>query len=153
NEEKSSWLHGEFFPQGMAASSVPLDAVYPPPAWEWKPMTDDVLHLAVEKMKFFKATFPGSAPNCVMKICTELLLPFIGPIYRSLDELRHYPADWAELRIPVMRKPGKASYTEPGAHRPIALSKGFARWLNGAKDIQQVSEAELAGILPRNQYG
>jgi hypothetical protein len=116
-------------------------------------MSDDILRLAAGKMKPYKSTFPDSAPNCVIKICTDLLLPFLGPIYRSLDELRHYPAEWAELRILVMRKPGKSSYAELGAHRPIALSKGFARWLNGAKDIQQVSEAELAGVLPRNQYG
>jgi hypothetical protein len=82
-----------------------------------------------------------------------LLIPFVGPIFHSLDKLGHFPDDWSELRIPVLRKPGKLDYDVPGAHRPIALTKGLPRWLYRAKDLQVVAEAELAGILPANQFG
>jgi hypothetical protein len=137
----------------MPVSSVPPDPVFPPPAWEWKPVSDDLLHRAAEKMKPYKAMFPESIPNCVIKQCTNLLIPFVGPIFRSFDKLGHFPDDWSELRIPVLRKPGKPDYDVPGAHRPIALTKGLPQWLYGAKDLQQVAEAELAGILPANQFG
>ncbi|KAJ7362928.1 hypothetical protein DFH08DRAFT_630807, partial [Mycena albidolilacea] len=153
DEEKCAWLRTEFFPPRMLVSSVPPDPVFPPPAWVWKPVSDDLLHRAAEKMKPYKATFPESIPNCVIKQCTNLLIPFVGPIFRSLDKLGHFPDDWSELRIPVLRKPGKPDYDVPGAHRPIALTKGLPRWLYGAKDLQQVAEAELAGILPANQFG
>ncbi|KAJ7309367.1 hypothetical protein DFH08DRAFT_633630, partial [Mycena albidolilacea] len=153
DEEKSDWLRAEFFPPPMPVSSVPPNPVYPPPAWEWSPVSDDLLRRAADKMKPYKATFPDSIPNCVIKECTNLLIPFVGPILRSLDDLEHFPEDWAELRIPVLRKPGKPDYDVPGAYRPIALTKGLARWLYGAKDLQQVAEAEIAGILPRNQFG
>ncbi|KAJ7760951.1 hypothetical protein B0H16DRAFT_1312580, partial [Mycena metata] len=153
NEAKSEWFRAEFFPPKMRVSSVPPDAGYPPPAWDYEPTSDEVLRRAIDKMKPYKATFPGSEPNCVFKECTNLLIPFIGPIYRSLDELEHFPDGWNELRVLVLRKPGKPSYAEAGAHRPIALTKGFARLWYACKATQWVAEAELAGILPANQFG
>ncbi|KAJ7347815.1 hypothetical protein DFH08DRAFT_936603 [Mycena albidolilacea] len=118
DEEKCAWLRTEFFPPRMTVSSVPPDPVFPPPAWEWKPVSDDLLHRAAEKMKPYKATFPESIPNCVIKQ---------WPIFRSLDKLNHFPDDWSELRIPVLRKPGKPDYNVPGAHQPIALTEGLPR--------------------------
>ncbi|KAJ7321392.1 hypothetical protein DFH08DRAFT_635296, partial [Mycena albidolilacea] len=123
NEEKCEWLCAEFFPPHMAESLVPPDAAYPPPAWEWKPISDELLRCAADKMKLYKATFPQSIPNCVIKQCTNLLIPFVGPIFRSLDELGHFPKEWSELRIPVLRKLGKADYDVPGAYHPITLTK------------------------------
>jgi exonuclease III len=153
NEVKSQWLKKEFFPPAMEVSSVPAIPLYPPPAWEWKPVSDALIGCAIDCMKPYKATFPGTTPNCVFKECTNLLVPYLGPIYRSLDDLNHYPDGWAELRVLVLRKPGKSNYAEPGAHRPIALTKGLPRLWYACKTLQCVAEAELAGILPKNQYG
>ncbi|KAJ7032164.1 hypothetical protein C8F04DRAFT_883215, partial [Mycena alexandri] len=153
NEEKSEWLRKEFFPPVMQRSSVPDNPVYPPPAWKWETVSDDVISAAAKRMKPYKATFPGSTPNCVFTECTNLLVPFIGPIYRSLDTLEHFPEGWAELRVIVLRKPGKPDYANPAAHRPIALTKGMPRLWYACKTLQCVAEAELAGILPDNQYG
>ncbi|KAJ7147275.1 hypothetical protein C8R46DRAFT_838388, partial [Mycena filopes] len=153
NEEKSEWLKADFFPPKMQVSSVPPNAAYPPPAWVWKPTSDEVVRRAIDKMKPYKATFPDSTPNCVFKECANLIIPILGPIYRALDELKHFPEDWNELRVLVLRKPGKATYAEPGSHRPIALTKGFARLWYACKAAQWGSEAELAGVLPKNQFG
>jgi hypothetical protein len=152
NEEKCDWLHTKFFPLPMLTSSIPSDPVYPPPAWTWEPISDDLLHRVVDKMKLYKATFSESIPNCVIKECTNLLIPFVGPIFRSLDELGHFPEEWAELRISVLRKPGKPDYDVPGAYRLITLKKGLPCWLYGAKDLQHIVEAEIAGIFPRTQF-
>ncbi|KAJ7334322.1 hypothetical protein DFH08DRAFT_645206, partial [Mycena albidolilacea] len=130
NEEKAAWLKAEFFPPPLAVSSVPDNAQYPLPAWEWKPVSDEVMRAAAARMKPYKATYPGSEPNCVLRECTDLLIPYAGPIFRSIDAFGHYPKWWAELLIHVLRKPGKPNYADPATMRPIALSKGFARWLN-----------------------
>ncbi|KAJ6524506.1 hypothetical protein B0H19DRAFT_971944, partial [Mycena capillaripes] len=153
NIEKTQWLREEFSPPKMTASSVPLNPGYPAPAWKWEPVSDALLCRAIDKMKPYKATFPDTAPNCVFKECANILVPFIGPIFRSLDELTHYPEGWAELRVLVLRKPGKTNYAEPGAHRPIALTKDFPRLWYACKNMQCIAQAELAGILPNSQYG
>jgi hypothetical protein len=153
NEDKVEWLKTEFFPPPMVESPVPDAPQYPPPAWEWKPVSDEIMRAAVARMQPYKATYPGSEPNCVLRECADLLIPFAGPIFRAIDALGHYPSGWAELFILALRKPGKTNYADPAALRPIALSKGFVRWLNACKNLQCVSEAEIAGILPNNQYG
>jgi hypothetical protein len=42
---------------------------------------------------------------------------------------------------------------DPAAFRPVVLSKGFAWWYYAAKNLQCVTEAEIAGIIPNNHYG
>lgn len=153
NEQKTEMLRKEFFPAKMEESSVPPDTVYPPPKWQWETVSDDVLRRAIARMKPYKATYPGSTPNCVFLEASNLLIPFLGPIYRSLDELGHYPQGWADILSLALRKPGKPNYADPAAHRPIVLSKGFARLYNAAKTLQCTTEAELAGIFPNNHYG
>ncbi|KAJ7034895.1 hypothetical protein C8F04DRAFT_877579, partial [Mycena alexandri] len=153
NEEKTRWFRKEFFPAKMAMSSVPDNPDCPPPAWQWTPTSDANICDAIERMRPWKATFPDSPANCVFRECTNILVPFIGPIFRSLNDLEHYPKHWAELRIIVLRKPGKPDYTNPAAHRPIALTRGMPRLWYATKNLQCVAEAELTGILPNNQYG
>ncbi|KAJ6521977.1 hypothetical protein DFH09DRAFT_849862, partial [Mycena vulgaris] len=152
NEEKTEMLRREFFPSKMETSTVPLDTVYPEPAWRWEPVSDDVIRRAIRRMKPYKATYPGSVSNCVLLEATDLLVPILGPIYRSLDELGHYPAGWADVLSLVLRKPGKPNYADPSAHRPIVLSKGLARLYHASKNLQCVTEAEVAGIFPNNHY-
>ncbi|KAJ6573132.1 hypothetical protein DFH09DRAFT_852991, partial [Mycena vulgaris] len=153
NEEKTEMLRKEFFPAPMAESSVPEGVAYPAPAWQWEPVTDDLVRRAIGRMKAYKATYPDSEPNCVFTEAANLIVPFIGPIYRSLDELQHYPKGWADVLSLVLRKPGKPNYADPSAYRPIVLSKGFARLLNACKTLQCMTEAEFAGIFPNNHYG
>ncbi|KAJ7140067.1 hypothetical protein C8R43DRAFT_860248, partial [Mycena crocata] len=153
NEEKAEMLRREFFPPKSAAAVIPPDAVYPEPAWVWQPVTDVVLRRAIERMKPYKACYPDSVPNCVFKFNANLLVPFLGPIYRSLDALKHYPERWSDVLSLVLRKPGKPNYTDPSAYRPIVLAKGFSKLWNSCKTIQSMEEAELAGIFPVNHYG
>ncbi|KAJ6459125.1 hypothetical protein C8R47DRAFT_1059433, partial [Mycena vitilis] len=153
NEEKSALLYKEFFPPKMTRSSVPPNPIYPEPAYEWHPVSDALLHRAIARMKPYKATRPGSFANCVYTNNAHLLVPFLGPIYRSLDALGYYPPGWNYIDSIAMRKPGKTDYTKPGSYRPVCLSGGHARLLNTAKTLQLATEAERAGIIPSNHYG
>jgi hypothetical protein len=60
---------------------------------------------------------------------------------------------WSELHVLVLRKLGKANYADPGTYCPIALTKGFPHLWYACKTMQCVAKVELAGILPKNQYG
>ncbi|KAJ7117901.1 hypothetical protein C8R43DRAFT_831001, partial [Mycena crocata] len=153
NEEKSALLRREFFPPKMAISAVPPNPVYPPPAWKWEPVSDALLHRAIRRMKPYKATYPGSTPNCVYINNANVLVPHLGPIYRSIDTLGYYPKNWSDVMTLVAPKPGKANYSDPSAWRPIVLAQGDSRLLNLAKTLQCSEEAELAGIFPSNHYG
>jgi hypothetical protein len=81
---------------------------------------------AAARMKPYKATYLSSEPNCVLRECTDILIPSAGPIFRGIDTFGYYPSGWAELFIHALCKPGKTNYADPAAMRPIALSEGFA---------------------------
>ncbi|KAJ7138705.1 hypothetical protein C8R43DRAFT_893170 [Mycena crocata] len=135
NEEKTEMLRKEFFPPKSAVAVVPPGAVYPAPAWDWQPVSDSIIRRAIGRMKPYKATYPGSIPNCVFLYNTNLLVPFLGPIYRSLDAHKHYPQGWSDVLTLVLRKPGKPDYTDPSAQRPIPLAKGLSKLWNSCKTI------------------
>ena len=126
---------------------------YPPAKWEYEPVTDEQIRRAIKKMKPWKATRSGTVPNSVFVHARELLIPHLGPIFRATDTLKFYPSDWKVTETPVLKKPGKADYTSPNAWRPIVLSNGYARLLNGCKTEDLVLMCEKTGILPPNHFG
>ncbi|KAJ7369241.1 hypothetical protein DFH08DRAFT_616164, partial [Mycena albidolilacea] len=121
NEGKSALLYKEFFPQKMEVVMVPSDEEYPESAYEWKPISDVLLHRASVRMKMYKAMYAGSFANCVYKFNADLLVPRLGPIYRALDELEYYPEGWNHIDSIVLYKPGKSNYADPAAYHPVCL--------------------------------
>jgi ribonuclease HI len=153
NEEKGKLLYQLFFPK-RTAPPVPVQREpYPQAKWEYTPTTDEQIHRAIKRMKPWKATRSGTVPNAVFVYARELLVPYLGPLFRATDTLKLYPDDWKLTDTPVLKKPGKPDYTIAGAWRPIVLSNGLARLLNGCKTEDLVLMCEKTGILPHNHFG
>jgi hypothetical protein len=153
NVEKGELFYHTFFPPRTAAPAPMPDEPYPPPKWEYQSVTDEQIHRAIRKMKPWKATRTGTVPNSVFVHARELLVPHLGPIFRATDTLKVYPDDWKVTETPILKKPGKPDYTAPNAWRPIVLSNGYARLLNGCKTEDLVLMCEQTGILPANHFG
>ena len=153
NEEKGELFYQTFFPVRTAPPAPAPIEQYPPAKWDYEPVTDEQIHRAVKKMKPWKATRSGTTPNSVFVHARELLVPHLGPIFRATDTLKVYPSDWKVTETPVLKKPGKADYMSPNAWRPIVLSNGYARLLNGCKTEDLVVMCEKTGILPPNHFG
>ena len=81
------------------------------------------------KLKPWKATRSGTIPNTVFIHARELLVPFLGPIFRATDTLKMYPEDWKLTETPILKKPGKPDYTSTSVWRLIVLSNRYARLL------------------------
>ena len=131
NEEKGKLLYEVFFPKRTAPQVPEPRELYPQEKWEYEATTDEQIHRAIRRMKPWKATRPGTVPNSVFVHARELLVPHLGPIFRATDTLKTYPDDWKLTETPVLKKPGKPDYAAAGAWRPIVLSNGYARLLNG----------------------
>jgi hypothetical protein len=152
NEEKGKLFYKQFFPK-RTAPPVPVQNPYPEAKWEYSSITDEQIHRAIRRMKPWKATRSETIPNAVFLYNRELLVPHLGPIFRATDTLKLYPNDWKLTETPVLKKPGKPDYAAAGAWRPIVLSNGFARLLNGCKTEDLVLMCEKTGILPSNHFG
>lgn len=153
NEGKVEAFKQAFFPPPPTISNVPTHPIYPPPAWHFTPPTNRQIKAAFRKMKNGKATRPGSFPNDLYKATSDVLIPYLGPIYRATFTLRIYPEDWALIETLIMRKPGKPDYRVPGAHQPIVLSHGHARALNACIADEITRRVELLGLIPTQQFG
>jgi len=153
NEQKSQLFFKSFFPKRAVQLVPTIQTNYPLPKWKFETTTNEQIDRVIRTMKPYKASRSDSAPNSIFTHNQELLTPFLGPIYRTTDVLKHYPEDWKTTETPILRKPGKPSYTIPGAYRPIVLSNGFARVLNMCKTEDAAKMAEKEGLLPPNHFG
>jgi hypothetical protein len=104
-------------------------------------------------MKPYKETKTGTIPNCVFKNMAEILVMYLGPIYRATDTFQWYPEEWKITSTPSIRKPGKPDYMAPGAWRPVVLSSGHTRLLNSSKTNDIVTHCKRLGILPAMHFG
>ena len=67
--------------------------------------------------------------------------------------LETYPQEWKESNTLVLRKPGKPSYTEPGAYRPIALLDTISKVLSACVAEDLTKFLEIHDLLPPNHFG
>lgn len=152
NETKDQLFFDTFFPKRTADEIEPLDE-YPNPKWRYKPTSNEQIDRVIKSLSPYKVSRSDSAPNSVFTHNRELLVPYLGPIYRSLDTFRFYPEEWKITQTPVLRKPGKSDYSAANAYRPITLADGFARIINMCKTEDLAKMAEIHDILPPNHIG
>ncbi|PPQ81181.1 hypothetical protein CVT24_009472 [Panaeolus cyanescens] len=152
NEEKGKAFFEAFFPKRVAPR-VDNEPTASRAKWRYSPTTDEEIDEAIRSLKPYKKSRPDTAPNCVFVKAREMLVPFLGPLFRATDTLAFYPADWKLTETPILRKPGRGDYTTPGAYRPIVLAHGMARILNMCKTRSLTENAERHGLLPANHFG
>ena len=121
NEDKSEALARALFPPPPATPGVPTTC-YPKPADDFFSFfSHQQIRLAATKLAPFKAPGPDGVPNVVLKQCAETLIDHLYFLFRAIFELDTYPEQWKASITVVLRKPGKPSYEDPKAYRPIAL--------------------------------
>ena len=67
--------------------------------------------------------------------------------------LGHFPERFKEARTVVLRKPGKPSYSDPGAWRPIALLNTIGKLIESLMAKRLSLAAEEHKLLPDTQMG
>jgi len=152
NAEKSSALASAFFPPPPSHPVVP-DSQYPNAANIFRYLTKAQIKDAARKLSTHKAPGPDRIPNEVLKQCIETLADRLYFIFRAIFELNVYPDEWRESITVVLRKPGKPSYADPKAYRPIALLNTLGKLFSSiiADDLSHFCKTR--GVLPNNQFG
>ena len=153
NSDKGRAFYEAFFPPKPAQQCDYSEYTYPPPRWAQAPLKDCQIARAIDRMLPYKVTAPGTTPNCVLKEAKDLLVPYLGPLFRATFGLEYYPLEWAETYTVVLKKPGKSCYEIPNAWRPISLSNGFSRLLNACIADDLIGRCEQHNILPKNHFG
>jgi hypothetical protein len=92
-------------------------------------------------------------PNSVLTNCSDILTPYLGPIFRATFDLEHYPKQWKKYITVAVRKPGKPDYTIANAYRPIALLDTMAKVLSSCVKGTLEHHTDRLHLLPATQFG
>ncbi len=140
NSEKGNVFRSAFFPPKPATSAVPANVLYPPPAWEFRLITDKQIERAYKRMKPLKATKPGTVLNCVLSQCADLLAPRIGPVYRATFTMEEYPEVLSAMNTIILRKPGKTTKI------PMHTDRSFCPMDGGEDSMQPSTKTSSHGV-------
>ena len=152
NAEKSKALAKTFFPPPPANPSIP-HSCYPQPTNIFRYFTRAQIEKAIGRLAAYKAPGPDGIPNVVLKKSCELITDHLYYIFRAIFELDAYPDEWRESTTVVLRKPGKPSYEEPKAYRPIALLNTLGKLFSSLVADDLSHYCETREVLPKNQFG
>jgi ribonuclease HI len=155
NQEKARVLHLEFFPPPPADVDDHTDPEdnHPDDIEPFSNISDDQIWRAIKRMEPWKAVMKGDIPNHVVKICADILVPYLGEMYRASFRLNHYPSNWKIYDMVVLRKPDREDYTMPNAYRPICLLKTIAKPLSIAVTEYISYLAKKHHLLPNTHFG
>ena len=130
-----------------------MPTTYPKPACAFNNISDKQIQHAIARLLPYKAPGPNGVCNVVLIKNADLLVPFLGPIFRATFTLKHYPERWKLSSTVVLKKPSHPDYTATKAYRPIALLDTMAKVLSLCVADNITFIAENHGMLPSTHFG
>jgi len=94
--DKSMAFEGRFFLEPDHAAPSFEGFTYPAPCFTYSPITDQQILQAISQLGPYKAPSPDGIPNMFFIRCTDILIPFLGPLYRATFVLDMYPEEWCD---------------------------------------------------------
>lgn len=153
NRQKGQALQAYFCPESTMDNVPTLHGNYPAPAFEFQPISESQIAEAIESLSPMKAPGPNGIGNTIFKQCQTLLTPHLGPIFRATFNTEHYPQEWKESQMIVLRKPNKADYTTPKSYRPIAFLNSMSKILSSCVVRHLSNESKQLNLLEPHQFG
>ncbi|KAJ3473815.1 hypothetical protein NLI96_g12812 [Meripilus lineatus] len=155
NERKSEEFFKIFFMDKSedVLRDIDQDTAYPPPAFQFRNISDRQIWRAIRKLSPEKAAGPSGIINAVFQETEDIILPIIGPIFRATFELGHYPEVWKNYDTVAIRKLGWPNYQVPKAYRPIALLDCMGKILSSCLAEILTYESECLDLIPKMQFG
>jgi hypothetical protein len=156
--EKAEALKARFYPIVEADLSDILDTSFQDSTFQ-NSLEIPIIATADEVSSLLKARKPYKAPgndripNGFLRAMGPKLAEAVAQLANACWALGHFPARFKEARTVVLRKPGKPSYSDPGAWRPIALLNTIGKLIESlmAKRLSQAAEEHK--LLPDTQMG
>ncbi|ENH71687.1 hypothetical protein FOC1_g10002551 [Fusarium oxysporum f. sp. cubense race 1] len=115
-------------------------------------LTELEIIVMIQRLPSKKACGEDKVPNEALKLCRELVAPYIAKIFNACIRLGYHAAAFRKAITVMLPKAGKPAYNLPNSWRPIALlsclGKLFERFL-----AQRLKKLALDHkLLPETQY-
>ena len=92
-------------------------------------VNDDKIEWAISKFGSYKTAGPDNVFPAMLKEAPTIVIKLLCIIYISILKNSYLPKAWCNVNVIFIPKPGKNSYTDPKAFRPISLSSFFLKTL------------------------
>jgi hypothetical protein len=157
--EKAEVLKARFYPVVEADLSDIQDTAFKEESFQGacldvpKQATADKVSSLLKARKLYRAPGNNRIPNSFLRAIGPKLAEAVAQLANACWALGHFPARFKEARTVVLRKPGKPSYSDPGAWRPIVLLNTIGKLIESliAKRLSQA--AKEYKLLPDTQIG
>jgi ribonuclease HI len=107
---------------------------------------------AINSFKPFKSPGGDGILPALIQKGLDWLLPHLVVMFRASLELGYVPKSWCETNVVFIPKPGKDSYTETNAFRPISLMSFVLKTLEKLVDLHIKTEIDIDNYLHPYQY-
>lgn len=97
---------------------------------------------------------PGAnrIPNTAIKHLPEKGIEELKNIFNNILHHCHYPAEWKEAEIILIKKPKKPK-CDPTSYRPISLLSAISKIAERVIYTRLLAETEELNLLPQHQFG
>ena len=117
------------------------------------PIQDSEMDYAFRRMKDKKAPGPDGIPVRALKEFKSLIQDHLAYIAQASMVFGHYPQSFKEATCVVIPKPGKPSYNEPKAYRPISLLNHMSKLIESIMTRRVQYQLHKQNTLPRQHFG
>jgi exonuclease III len=152
--DKAELLRETHFPP---QPEVDMDDVgtyaYPEPVSMPTEITEGEVTNAICATRKDKAPGPDGIPNRVLQLITGETAALIRDIFQACLDQGVHPDHFKETTVVMLKKPGKADYTDPSAYRPISLLNTLGKALEAVISNRIRFLAEKHALLPPTQMG
>lgn len=125
---------------------------YPTPL-DVPPITATEVQNAILHTKPKKSLRPDGLPNLVLQRLLPLITHYLTNLFNACLRLHYCTEHFRRSRTVVIRKPGKPSYADPKAYRPIALLSTIGKVLEAIFASRLSYLVENYQLLLRNHMG
>ena len=117
------------------------------------PIQSSEMEYAFRQMKDKKAPGPDGIPVPALKEFKTLIQDHLAYIAQASMVFGHYPQPFKEAICVVIPKPGKPSYNEPKAYRPISLLNHMSKLIESIMTRRIQYQLQKQNTLPRQHFG
>jgi ribonuclease HI len=123
------------------------------PIRNFPPITPAEVTRAIDSLPSKKAVGPDNIPNELLKMGKSQISPFLTPLFNACLRQGHFPREWKTAVTAIIRKAGKADYSDPNAYRPIALLCTLGKLFEKVLNERLIHWIESKRILPQGHMG
>ena len=93
----------------------PADASmqYPDPVCSFTPISNEQIHRAIQNLAPYKAPSPNGICNIAFIKCSDILVPWMGHLFRATFTLNYFPDEWLTSKTVVICNPRHPDYGLP----------------------------------------